>query len=139
MSILLYRIGNWFHRRSVPVAPRICTLAGRLLFGAYIPSSATLGKRVKIAYGGSGLVIHPNAVIGDDCLLSPGVVIGGRAGYAAVPVLEAGVQVFPGAKILGPIVVGRESQIGANSVVVKDLPPGSRIVAPASRMLDPLA
>lgn len=138
MSLVFYRIGNWLHLRSIPVIPRICTVVGRLVLGAYIPSSASLGKRVKIAYGGSGLVIHPRAVIGDDCLLSPGVVIGGRGGHTEVPILEAGVQVFPGAKILGPIRVGEGSQIGVNAVVVKDLPSRSRVVAPASRVLDPL-
>lgn len=128
MSLIFYRIGNFFHRRSIPILPKLFTLLGRIILGAYIPSSCSIGKRVVIAYGGSGLVIHAKAVIGDDCLLSPGVVIGGRGGHQQVPVLGDGVRVYPGAKILGPIHIGSGSVISVNAVVTRDVSPGTVMV-----------
>jgi serine O-acetyltransferase len=130
MSLFVYRVGNWLSVRRVPVLPRFATLLNRIVLGAYIPSECTIGAGTKLAYGGSGLVLHPRVVIGPRCLLSPGVVVGGRGGHAVVPVVGSDVKLFPGAKVLGPIVVGDGAVIGANAVVVDNVPPGAVIVAP---------
>ncbi len=114
---------------------RLCTLLNLMLFRVYIPSKCTIGRNCILAYGATGLVIHPRAVIGDDCLLSPGVVIGGRGESYDVPVIEDGVSIFPGAKVLGPIRIGEGAQIGANAVVVEDLEKGRTAVAPKARIL----
>lgn len=100
-----------------------------------MPAQATIGRGCKIAYGGAGLVIHPRAVIGDNCLLSPGVVIGGRGGSFQVPVIGDNVSVFPGAKILGAVKIGDGAMIGANVVVVEDVEAGERVVVPKPRRL----
>lgn len=121
MALFFYRIGHWFHAWGVPALPKLCTIMGQIVFGSYIPAECHIGKNVKVAYGGAGLVIHRRAKIGNDCLLSPGVIIGGRAGYERVPNIGAGVQLFPGAKVLGPITIGDGAIIGANAVVVEDV------------------
>lgn len=135
MSLLFYRAGNRLHRWRIPLLPKICTVLGQVVFGSYIPAACTIGKNVKIAYGGAGLVVHRRAVIGDDCLLSPGVVIGGRSGHPQVPTIGNGVQIFPGAKVLGPISVGDGAILGANAVVVDDVASGEIMIASkASRL-----
>lgn len=121
MSLLFYRLGHRLHAWGVPGLPKLCTIMGQIVFGSYIPAECSIGKNVKVAYGGAGLVIHRRAKIGDGCLLSPGVVIGGRAGYERVPNIGAGVKLFPGAKVLGPITIGDEAIIGANAVVVDNV------------------
>lgn len=137
MSLVFYRIGHYLYRHNIPVVPRVCTLMGRLLFGAYIPSECTIGKQCKVAYGGSGVVIHPKVTIGNGCTISPGVVIGGRAGSPILPAIGDNVKIFPGAAVLGSVVVGNEAVIGANAVVVANVPAGGRVVAPAARVLPP--
>lgn len=136
MSLAIYRVGHWLSVRKVPFLPRVATLANRILLGAYIPSECIIGAGTKLAYGGSGVVLHPHAVIGVRCLLSPGVVVGGRGGHSQVPVVGSDVKLFPGAKILGPIAVGDGAIIGANAVVVDDVPPGATIVAPKGRQVN---
>ncbi|WP_373461520.1 serine O-acetyltransferase [Arthrobacter sp. V1I9] len=135
MALVFYRVGNYLYRAGVPFLPRFFTVVGRLLFGAHIPSECQIGLRCKVAYGGSGIVIHPKAVIGDDCLLSPGVVIGGRAGNPLLPRIGDRVRIFPGAAVLGNIVINDGAIIGANAVVVDDVPAGARVVAPKARMI----
>ncbi|WP_373427303.1 serine O-acetyltransferase [Arthrobacter globiformis] len=137
MSLIFYRVGHYFHVHHIPVLPRVCTLLGRLLFGAHIPSECSIGRQCKVAYGGSGVVIHPNATIGHGCTISPGVVIGGRGGSPVLPTIGDDVKIFPGAAILGSVVIGNNAVIGANAVVVADVPAGGRVVAPAARMLPP--
>ncbi|MFB0833958.1 serine O-acetyltransferase [Arthrobacter halodurans] len=135
MTLFFYRIGHWSYRRKIPIAPRVCTVLTQLIFGAHIPSSCSIGQGTKIAYGGSGLVVHARARIGKDCLLSPGVVIGGRAGQNGVPVVHDNVSIFPGAKILGAVEIGNGCQVGANAIVIASLPEHSVVVAPLGRLL----
>lgn len=132
MALMFYRISSLLYRLRVPLLPRIVTHCGFLVFGSYIPGSCKIGKGTKVAYGGSGIVIHSRAVIGENCLISPGVVVGGRSGYYEVPVIGDNVEMYPGCKILGPIQVGHGSRVGANSVVIASVVPESTIVAPRS-------
>ena len=125
----LYAHGHRHMARSAAMLIRVVT-------GATIPAEVAFPASTKVAYGGSGLVIHPRVRLGENCLLSPGVVVGGRAGHWEVPVLEDNVQVFPGAKILGPIRVGCGAIIGANAVVINDVAAGQTVVAPLGRILD---
>lgn len=137
MYLAFYKIGNFCHRRRIPVIPRICTLLGQVLFGAYVPSTCSIGAGTKLAYGGSGVVIHARAVIGRDCLISPGVVIGGRTLPGAIPTIGNGVSLFPGAKVVGKVTIGDAAKIGPNALVVKDVPAGCTMVAPLAVVLPP--
>lgn len=135
MIIGLYRASNRLHSLGIPLAPRLLSILIRVVFAAHLPPDATIGRGCRIAYGGAGLVIHRRAVIGDNCLLSPGVIIGGRSGAFQVPIIGNGVSIFPGAKILGPVKIGDGAVIGANVVVVEDVQAGERVVVPKPRRL----
>ncbi|WP_396020398.1 hypothetical protein [Arthrobacter sp. ISL-72] len=112
------------------------TILGQIAFGSYIPAECDIGSNCKVAYGGSGLIIHPRAKIGNNCLLSPGVVIGGRGGHRAVPVLGNDVQIYPGAKVLGPITIGNRVIVGANAVVVEDVKDDVMMIAGKATRLE---
>jgi serine O-acetyltransferase len=98
----------------------------RMLTGIEIHPGATIGDRLFIDHG-MGVVIGETAIIGDDVLLFHGVTLGGRSSRAGKrhPTLGDRVMVGAGARILGPVLIGHDSAIGANAVVVRDVPPGS--------------
>ncbi len=81
-----------------------------------------VGGGTKFGYGGIGVVIHARAVLGKNCSIAPNVTIGGKSRWYEVPVIGDNVHISGGAKILGPIRIGNNVTIGANAVVVKDVP-----------------
>jgi len=94
----------------------------RIVFSTVLPPSAVIGRGVLLSYEGLGTVISRKAVIGEQAIIGAGVTIGGRSGHDAVPEIGAGAMIGTGAKILGPIKVGRYASIGANAVVLDDVP-----------------
>lgn len=108
---------------------RILAQVTRFLTGIEIHPGATIGRRFFIDHG-MGVVIGETAEIGDGVMLYHGVTLGGRslAKIKRHPTLEDGVVVGAGAKVLGPVVIGAGSAIGANSVVTRDCPPDSIVV-----------
>ncbi len=97
----------------------------RNIYGIELPYSALVGQRVVIEHQG-GIVIHGASVIGDGCTIRQGCTLGIRRidEPGAAPVLEADVDVGAGAVILGRIRIGRGAKIGANAVVLIDVPAG---------------
>ena len=77
--------------------------------------------------------MHKDAVIGRNVLLSPGVVVGGRAPLKGAPIIEDDVKIGVGAKILGPIRIGAGARVGANAVVIDDVLPGDTVVGIPAR------
>lgn len=120
--MFLYRVGNYFHRRKVPLLPKIYDAAIRVFHNCAIYSSTEIGKGTIFGYGGIGVVVHKRAVIGRNCTIGSGVTIGGKSHSVNVPVIGDNVYIATGAKILGDIRVGSNSVVGANAVVVKDVP-----------------
>ena len=116
-------------------ASRLLSLTNRLVFATQLPAETQLGRGVRLNYSGLGTVIHPRAVIGNHVEIGPGVVIGGRSHIYEVPVIEDHVEIGVGAKVLGPIRVGRGAVIGANAVVLHDVPPGAVVVGIPARVL----
>jgi serine O-acetyltransferase len=112
---------------------RLISGISRVLFSAQVPAETRIGRGTVFGYGGIGVVLHRNAVIGANVLISPGVVIGGRSGLAGVPVIEDDVAIGAGAKVLGPIRVGAGARIGANAVVIDDVAPGDTVVGVPAR------
>jgi len=117
---------------------RLLSWLGRFLTAVDIHPGATIGRRFFIDHG-AGVVIGETAVIGDDVTLYHGVTLGGTTWSSGKrhPTLESGVVVGAGAKILGPIVIGSGTRIGANSVVVKSAPPGVSLVGIPARIVRP--
>ncbi|MCK6597040.1 MAG: serine acetyltransferase [Bdellovibrionaceae bacterium] len=120
--LLFYRVAHFFYHLRCFFIARFFSEIGRFLSGIEIHPGATIGKRLVIDHG-MGLVIGETAEVGDDCILFHGVTLGG-AKFEPVkrhPTLKNKVLVGAGAKILGPITIGNRVQIGANSVVTKDV------------------
>ena len=100
--------------------------------GADIPIDGQLGGGLLLPHP-NGVVIHPDARIGPNCLLFQQVTIG--AGNGGVPVIEGHVDIGAGAKIIGGVIVAKHAKIGANAVVVRDVPAGATAVGVPARIL----
>src|SRR6267154_1866555 len=128
-ALLYHRLAHWLWQRGWLLAGRFVSHLGRVLTGIEIHPGARIGKRVFIDHG-MGVVIGETAEVGDDVTLYQGVTLGGT-GFATGkrhPTVQDNVTIGSGAKLLGPIVVGHGSKIGANSVVIHDVPPNSTVV-----------
>jgi serine O-acetyltransferase len=97
-----------------------------ILFGIYLGKDARIGRRFVIEHFGT-IIVHNRAVIGDDCVIRQGVTIGmRRASHPLdVPVIGDRVDIGAGAKLLGPIRIGNDAAVGANAVVLQDVPDGA--------------
>lgn len=107
----------------------------RVIFGCEIFSNTKIGGGIILPHGGLGVVINSNAIIGNNVKILSNVVIGGR-GDSGVPIIEDDVEIGAGAKILGGIVVGKGAKIGANAVVLHDVPPNSVAVGVPARIIN---
>jgi hypothetical protein len=86
-ALAFYRVGRWFWTHRVPLVPRLMQGLGLVVFSASIPPSARIGRTAALGYGGLGVVVHARAIVGENTLLGPGVVIGGRSRLPEVPVI----------------------------------------------------
>ena len=128
-ALLAHRLAHALHSVGVPVLPRLIATIARSITGIEIHPAATIGRGFFIDHG-MGVVVGETAEIGDDVTLYQGVTLGGT-GFATGkrhPTVQDNVTIGSGAKLLGPITVGHGSKIGANSVVIHDVPPNSTVV-----------
>lgn len=128
-ALLTYRLAHALHEAGVPVAPRALALGARAVTGIEIHPAARIGAGLFIDHG-AGVVIGETADIGNDVTLYQGVTLGGT-GFATGkrhPTVQDNVTIGSGAKLLGPITVGHGAKIGANSVVITDVPPNCTVV-----------
>ena len=128
-ALLVHRVAHGLHEAGVPLVPRSLATASRALTGIEIHPSAEIGDSFFIDHG-MGVVIGETADIGDNVTLYQGVTLGGT-GFARGkrhPTVEDNVTIGSGAKLLGPITIGHGSKIGANSVVIHDVPANSTVV-----------
>lgn len=129
-AIWSHRVSHWLWKRGLRGPARILAQLNRFFTGIEIHPGATIGRRFFIDHG-MGIVIGETTVIGEDCSLYHGVTLGGtrfERGRKRHPTLRDRVVVGAGAKILGDIVIGEDSRIGANAVVVKNVPANSVVV-----------
>jgi serine O-acetyltransferase len=128
-ALLAHRVAHALREVGVPVLPRVIALISRTLTGIEIHPAARIGSGLFIDHG-SGVVIGETAEIGDDVTLYQGVTLGGT-GFATGkrhPTVQDNVTIGSGAKLLGPITIGHGAKIGANTVVITDVPPNSTVV-----------
>ena len=128
-ALLAHRVAHALHETGIPMVPHAVANASRVLTGVEIHPAARIGEALFIDHG-AGVVIGETAEIGDNVTLYQGVTLGGT-GFARGkrhPTVEDDVVVGSGAKLLGPINVGEGSKVGANSVVIHDVPPRSTVV-----------
>lgn len=128
-AILLQRIAHCLWKAKLRYPARFLSWFARFLTNIDIHPGATIGQRFFIDHG-AGVVIGETAEIGDDVTLYHGVTLGGTTWNKGKrhPTLESGVVVGAGAKILGAITLGQHVRVGANSVVVKDVPSHRTVV-----------
>ena len=136
-AMLFHRLSHRLWGWGLKWLARFVSHIGRWLTGIEIHPGATIGRRFFIDHG-MGVVIGETALIGDDCTLYHGVTLGGTSWNKGKrhPTLSDGVVVGAGAKILGPVTIGRGAKIGSNAVVVKDVPDGATAVGIPARILD---
>jgi serine O-acetyltransferase len=128
-AILAHRVAHGLLDVGVPLAPRAIAFASRAVTGVEIHPAAQIGDEFFIDHG-AGVVVGETAEIGDRVTLFQGVTLGGT-GFARGkrhPTVEDDVTIGSGAKLLGPITVGHGAKVGANTVVIEDVPSRSTVV-----------
>jgi serine O-acetyltransferase len=136
-AVMVHRVAHRLWRAGWRYPARLLSFAGRTLTNVDIHPGAAIGRRLFIDHG-AGVVIGETAEIGDDVTLYHGVTLGGTSWNKGKrhPTLADGVVVGAGAKILGPISIGERVRVGANSVVVKDVPAERTVVGVPGRVVD---
>lgn len=142
-AVAVHRFGVWrmmvepkILRAPFSVLYRMLYRHVRNVYGIDLPYSVKLGERVVIEHS-SGIIIHGSAEIGDDCILRQGVTLGNRYRDKPfdAPRLGKRVNVGAGAKILGAVTIGDDAQIGANAVVLCDVPVSASAVGVPARII----
>lgn len=104
----IYRISSFLYLHHFYFLSRIFEYLNRLLHHSHIPASTRIGKNTIFGYGGINVVIHNQTSIGDHCMISQNVTIGGKNGIKSVPKIEDNIFIGPGAVILGDIIIGHD-------------------------------
>ena len=128
-ALLTHRVAHALHEAGMPLVPRVLANATRVATGVEIHPAARIGRALFIDHG-AGVVIGETAEIGDDVTLYQGVTLGGTGFQRGKrhPTVDDDAVIGSGAKLLGPIRVGRRAKIGANSVVIHDVPENATVV-----------
>jgi serine O-acetyltransferase len=128
-ALLAHRISHALHEAGLPIAPRLLANVTKVVTGVEIHPAAKIGRALFIDHG-AGVVIGETSQVGDDVTLYQAVTLGGT-GFGRGkrhPTVGSEVVIGAGAKLLGPIEVGDRVKIGANSVVIHDVPPNATVV-----------
>jgi len=135
-AMLFYRLAHWIWKKRVPFLPRALSQFARFLTGIEIHPGATIGSGLFIDHG-MGVVVGETTEIGDNVTLFQGVTLGGTGKQRGKrhPTIGSHVVVGAGAKVLGPITIGDYVKIGANSVVLQDVPDHSTVVGIPGRIV----
>jgi len=143
-AMIWHRIAHWLWANRLYILARLVGHFGRWITGIEIHPAAQIGRRFVIDHG-MGVVIGETAEIGDDVTIYHGVTLGGIAPSvdSAIqkqtkrhPTVLDGAIIGSGAQVLGPITIGRNARVGANAVVVKDVPGGVTVVGIPAKPAD---
>lgn len=135
-AIFFYRISRWLYLHHIPFLPKLITLLIFLLYNSKVPYQATIGKGSSLGYGGIGVVIHSDTIIGNNCVIGQNVTLGGgNSHYPGVLVIGNNVHISHGACVFGGITVGDNVVIGANSVVNKPIPDNAIVAGVPAKVL----
>jgi serine O-acetyltransferase len=143
--LFFHRLAHWLWHHGQRLLGRIVSQMGRAVTGIEIHPGACIGRRLFIDHG-MGVVIGETAEVGDDVTLYHGVTLGGVApsvnAAAQVdrkrhPTIGNGAIVGAGAQVLGPITIGAQARVGANAVVVQDVPAGIAVVGIPAKAVQP--
>lgn len=128
-ALVLYRIAHYLHVRGFKLIARMISSIGRFFTGIEIHPGAQIGYGVFIDHG-TGVVIGETTEIGNNVTIYQGATLGGTGKDKGKrhPTVKSGVMISAGAKVLGPITIGKNAKIGAGSVVLKDVPANATVV-----------
>lgn len=137
-AIAVYRLFNWLHRKGLSGQPLrfVCERFIEITAGISIPAACRIGKGFRIHHFG-GIIFHPSVTIGENCTLYQGVTVGDRGGSGGAASIGNNVLIGAGAKIIGEVTIGDDCVIGANAVVTKSMPPGTRALGSICRLRYP--
>lgn len=134
LAMRLYLVSRKLYNLNIPILPAIIMRINRVLCSCDIPYTADIHPSVVLGHNALGCVIHERAIIKENVTILQNVTIGGR-GQSGVPIIQPGVFIGAGAAILGGVVVGKNSKIGSNAVVISDVPEESTAVGVPSKIL----
>ena len=135
-AIFFYRISRYLYLHHVPLIPQLITLLIFLIYNSKIPFQAKIGKGTKLGYGGIGVVIHSKSKIGNQCVISQQVTIGGgNSKYPGLPTIGDNVYIAKGAIVFGGISIGNNVTIGANAVVNKPVPDNAIVAGVPAKII----
>ena len=134
-AIKLYRIAHKLYKLHIPLLPVLFYRLIYVINNCHVHYATEIGEGTVIAYGGIGVVIHKDAVIGRNCVIESNVTIGGKSKNPIVPVIGDNVLIGTGAVILGPVHIGDNASIGAGAVVVNDVPENCVAVGVPARII----
>lgn len=135
-ALIWHRIAHWFYGHKRFFLARLISQMGRHVTGIEIHPGAKIGRGLFIDHG-MGVVIGETAEVGDNCTIYHGVTLGGTGHDTGKrhPTVGNNVLISTGAKVLGPFKVGDNSRIGANAVVLQEVPPDSTVVGVKARVV----
>lgn len=134
-AIRIYRISRFFYLRRLIFISRFFDYLNYFFHNSYISGKSKIGENTFFAYGGIGVVLHNDTIVGDNCMLGQGITIGGRSGSKSPPIIGDNVYISAGARVLGDIEIGDNSTIGANAVVIKDVPENSIVAGVPAKLI----
>lgn len=142
-ALLVHRFGsrvleieNPLIRKPLKKLSSMMYILVRNFYGIELPPTATIGRRLHIEHQ-HGIIVHYNAIIGDDCVLRHEVTLGQRdMNDDRAPTLGNRVEVGAGAKIIGGVLIGSDAVIGANAVVVRDIPAKAHAVGIPAKVIE---
>lgn len=144
-ALIIHRISNWFWKKGLCLPARFISYLGRIVTAIEIHPAAEIGRRFVIDHG-TGVVIGETSIVGDDVTLYHSVTLGGTSpaidsgrqiGQKRHPTVNDGAIIGSGAAILGPITIGKNARVGANSVVTKDVPNSVTALGVPARVVMP--
>ena len=144
-ALIIHRFSNWLWKKGICLPARFISYIGRIVTAIEIHPGAEIGRRFVIDHG-TGVVVGETSIIGDDVTLyhsvtlggtSPAINSGSQIGQKRHPTIRDGAIIGSGAAILGPITIGKNARVGANSVVTKDIPASVTAVGIPARVVMP--
>lgn len=134
-ALVLYRIAHFVLKIKIPIVPRFISQCAKFITGIEIHPGARIGQGVFIDHG-MGVIIGETSIVGDNVTFFQGVTLGGTGKKQGKrhPTIGNNVVIGAGAKVLGDISIGDNSYVGANAVVIKNIPPNSTVVGVPGRL-----
>lgn len=130
-----YKIARFFWQNHFSIVSFLIRGMMRIVFACDISYKTQIGEGTVFPHHALGIVIHQDAIIGENCVIEQNVTIGGRSGLTVLPHIGDNVMIGAGASIIGPVSIGNNVQIGAGAVVVHDVPDDCVVVGVPAKII----